>query len=385
MRPWLSTDRLESATDRPSVPTARDWVLAGLVAAITFVETAFRDDMVWRPLAMAMGVILGAAILWRRSHPLPALVLGFGTIMVVDVASLVVADEPVSLFSGGFVLVLVYSLLRRGRVVHAIIGMVVVVLAWAMGVAADGAGSGDAVGGALVLLLAAALGLAMRYRAIIRTQQFEQIRSFERENLARELHDTVAHHVSAIAIQSQAGRFLASAHDTDGTIEALRVIEREASMTLSDMRCMVDALRRDGAAAELALPHTLADIDAMATPSGTVDDPMVEVERRGQLADLSTSVETTLHRVAQECITNARRHARRPTRIAVLLDGRETGVSITVSDDGERVPSSTSTPGYGLVGMTERVALLGGTLHAGPLPDGGWRVEATMPRDGRRP
>ena len=380
-----TVDRLESGGVGPSAPGGQDWVLAGLVAAIALTELVVRDE-VMRPLAAVVGLLVAAAILWRRVAPPPALIVAFGSIMVADIVAVAWLGDPFSLYAGGFVLVLVYSLLRRSNVLRAAIGMVVVLLTWAVTVAIDGEATQDAVGGVLVLLLVAALGLAMRYRAIILLQRFEHVRSRERENLARELHDTVAHHVSAIAIQAQAGRFLASSNNLDGAIDALQVIEQEASMTLSDMRAMVAALRRDGTAVDQAPPHGLSDIDAMATTTGWVaQHPVVEVERRGSLDDLSGSVETTLHRVAQEAVTNARKHARRPTRITVLIDGVDNDVHITVRDDGERSPAGTSPTGYGLVGMTERVALLGGTLRAGPSPDGGWRVEATMPRDGRRP
>jgi signal transduction histidine kinase len=101
----------------------------------------------------------------------------------------------------------------------------------------------DALGGAAVLLLTGAMGVIFRYRAQARHQLVEQARLQERENLARELHDTVAHHVSAVAIQAQAGLLLAQKSSLAGAIEALEIINRETAETLAEMRMMVDALR----------------------------------------------------------------------------------------------------------------------------------------------
>lgn len=103
---------------------------------------------------------------------------------------------------------------------------------------------------------------------------------------------------------------------------------------------------------------------------------------RGELADLPPAVEGALFRVAQESVTNARRHARRATRVEVDVHGCAREVRLTVTDDGAR-PAAVRAGGYGLVGMTERVGLLGGTLEAGPGPERGWMVRATLPRTGR--
>ena len=365
-----------------SGPGVGDWVLAGLVAVTSLTEVLIRDDMAWRPLALVLGLLLSWAILWRRIHPLPALVAAFGAFAVVSVTTVAVAGVPFSLNAGGFVVVLVFALLRWASTARAALGMAVVLMVWAVSVIADSTGTEDAVGGALVLLLAAALGLTVRYRVIILAQQFEHVRANERESLARELHDTVAHHVSAIAVQAQAGRLLVASRDVDAAGEALRVIEQEAALTLTEMRTMVGALREDGGSATLLPPRGLADIDAMTSARGHSPGPVVEVERRGDLGDLREPVQATLYRVAQESVTNAQRHARRPKRIQVLIEGRRRDVRLTVTDDGERALPGPAPHGYGLVGMTERAALLGGHLQAGPLPDGGWRVDVTIPRNG---
>ncbi|HEX6352542.1 sensor histidine kinase [Actinophytocola sp.] len=341
------------------------------MAATALVEAIVRDDV----FTVAFGLTFGITMLWRRTRPLAMVVLGFGVFAVGDLGSVLVTGEPFYSYAGLFVVVLVYSLYRWGTSRQAAIGSAVVLLAWLVSVTTDFPGVADAAGGLVLLLLPAALGVVVRYRRIVRTQRFEQVRFQERELLARELHDTVAHHVSAIAIQAQAGQFLAGTQDLDGAAKALAVIEEEASRTLAEMRAIVGSLR----AAPVPAQRGVADIEGLATADGS---PRIDVEQRGDLGDLRPSVQAALYRVAQESITNAKRHARHATRVHVLVTGDTEHVRLSVSDDGERGLPTARAPGYGLVGMAERVSLLGGTLEAGPGPDHGWTVHATIPRQG---
>jgi signal transduction histidine kinase len=108
----------------------------------------------------------------------------------------------------------------------------------------------------------------------------------------------------------------------------------------------------------------------------------VQVRLTGDLDALSPAVGAATYRIAQESVTNARRHARNATQIDVHVVGGDHAVRLTVCDDGEPVHASSVAMGYGLVGMTERAVLLGGTLAAGPRPDHGWVVDAVLPREG---
>ncbi|MCX2955318.1 sensor histidine kinase [Lentzea sp. NEAU-D7] len=371
--------RMEPDGERPPVRVWRDWVLVAGVAGTAVAEVVVRDDMVWRPAGVVFGVTLALTMLWRRVRPLVALGVGFGGLMVADLAAFFVGGQPFSPYAGMFVVVLVYSLFRWGTGRQTAIGLAVVLLEWLVAVTTDFPGVVDAGGGLVVLLFPAALGVLVRSQHIVHTQRFERIRFQEREMLARELHDTVAHHVSAIAIQAQAGRFLAGSRDLDGAARALEVIEGEASRTLTEMRSMVGSLRRGTGAPEVFAHRGMADIEDLATAEGD-RGLRIDVERCGDLHDLRPSVEAALYRVAQESITNAKRHARHATRVRVLVDGGTDTVRLSVSDDGERALSNSRVPGYGLVGMAERVTLLGGTLEAGPGPDHGWTVHAVIPR-----
>jgi signal transduction histidine kinase len=230
----------------------------------------------------------------------------------------------------------------------------------------------------VVLILAAVLGSTVRYRETARLRELQQMKTSEREQLARELHDTVAHHVSAIAVRAQAGRVLAS-QDPQAALDALGVVEQEASQTLQELRSMVRVLR-DGDA-ELAPQRGVADIAALGRADGSVP---VRVRVSGDLGDLSPGVGAALYRIAQESVTNALQHSHDATGVEVSVTGSPGSVHLEVTDDGAAVATGRRTAGYGLVGMSERAALLGGHLDAGPSEQG-WTVEAVIPRSGGPP
>jgi signal transduction histidine kinase len=158
----------------------------------------------------------------------------------------------------------------------------------------------------------------------------------------------------------------------------LRVIESEASRTLDEMRSMVRILRRDDEVAERAPTAGIEDLRRLARSDGS---PIVDVRVQGDPTTVIPSIATAAFRIAQEAVTNARRHARNATRVDVSVDITPVEIRLEVHDDGDG-PASVKT-GYGVPGMVERAALLGGTCTAGPLATGGWTVTAVLPRSGR--
>ena len=364
----------------PEAPvwTTADRVLVGVLIPVAVVEGGFRPDLAWRGASVVVAVALVLLLPWRRAHPLPVAAVAFGMFACVEVAAIASGVNWEGLGTTAVALLLPYSLCRWGSGREAAVGLTIILVPTTLSVVHDAATVGDAVAGVVVVGLAATIGVAVRSWRNNRSREIEEIKLREREQLARELHDTVAHHVSAIAIRAQAGQALA-ATSSDAALDALRVIEEEASRTLTEMRSMVGSLRH-GEEPDLTPQRGVADIGRLATNAG---DARVNVELSGQLDDLRPSVGAAIYRLAQESITNAVRHARHATRIDVSVTGNDRVVRLTVRDDGEIGPGGAAAPpGFGLVGMAERAKLLGGRLDAGPAPDRGWTVDAVLPKNG---
>lgn len=353
----------------------RDWLLLAALLPATVLEGIFRPDVVWRPVALLIGVGLVITLLWRRTHPLAMVAVGFGTWIVLGLASLLTVGASVGLYTSACVLLLTYALFRWGSGQESIIGLGLMLTSAVIGLAVDWTGVVEAVFGMLVLLVPALLGASVRYRATARGRELDQIKLREREQLARELHDTVAHHVSAITIRAQAGQVVA-ASDPAAAVDALRVIEQEAVRTLDEMRTIVGVLRR-GEAVERVPQKGVSDITRLRTPDHR---PHVDVTLTGDLDDLAPSLGAALYRIAQEAVTNAMRHARHATRVEVRVVGDDDCVRLSVRDDGDASLSGRGPDGYGLIGMSERATLLGGSLVAGPEEGRGWSVDVILPR-----
>lgn len=372
----------EPRAPQPPRRVWRDWALVGIIVLAVAIEGLVRPDLVWRPVSVVVGLAVAVSMLWRRTEPL--LVAGgvFATLALLNTIAIVVGVEWEGLSAGAGALILPYSLFRWASGREAAFGLALMALAFISGVVVDASTLGEMIGGALFLLFPAELGAVVRYQAKLRLRDIDEAKLLEREQLARELHDSVAHHVSAIAIQAQAGRTLAPTHP-EAAGNALEAIEEAASRALTEMRRIVGALRQSEEP-DLAPPPTVADIERLAGTNGT--GPRVIVELSGQLDDLQPSVEAAIYRMAQESVTNAVRHARDATRVTVSVSGDDDVIRLTVTDDGETGSLAAASPqGFGLAGMTERAALLGGTVEAGPRPDRGWTVDATLPRNGPGP
>jgi signal transduction histidine kinase len=354
----------------------RDRVLVGVAMVTALLEGTLREDVTWRPVVTFVTVGLAPVLLWRRTYPLVCVVVGFGTGMALGVASQLAGIPGVGLNTMIYILVLVYALVRWGSGRQIVIGLVMVAVAAVFSIATDYTGPAELFGGFAVLAAAAAGGAAFRYRAESRRRALDQVRSQERVGLARELHDSVAHHVSAITLQAQAGRTMAGKRP-EAALEALAVIEGEASRTLAEMRAMVRVLR-DGAPAEYAPQPGVADLVSLARRD---PDPVIDVELAGDLAGLQPQVDAAVYRMAQEALTNALRHARNASRVEIRVVEGAGRLRLRVTDDGQVDPARPATHGFGLQGMTERVQLLGGTLRAGPTPEGGWAVDAELPME----
>lgn len=361
-----------------TTPVWPDRLPTAVLIPVAIVEGWLREDLLWRPVAVAVGVALLLLLPWRRTRPLLTVAVVFGSLAVLDTASVLAGVDPerTVLWTTAWVLLLPYSLVRWGSGRQIAIGstalLVFPLLAHRAG------GFGDVLLGVLMFTSSGAVGAAFRWRATSRTREVDRVRLREREQLARELHDVVAHHVSAIAVQAQAGRAVAASHP-DRAAEVLEVIEEAASRTLTEMRAIVGVLRDNGDP-DLAPQPGVTDIERLARSTG--DGPRVEVTLAGDLDGISAPVGAAMYRLAQESVTNALRHARHATRIEVRIVADDESVRLTVHDDGETTVADRPSWGYGIVGMTERATLLGGTLAAGPDPARGWTVDVRLPRSG---
>jgi signal transduction histidine kinase len=317
------------------------------------------------------------ATLWRRTHPLAMVVLAFGSTILLTLVDLGIGhDQPVGLDTSVIVLVLVYALTRWGSGRDIVLGSVVVLTTFALAVVVYDIPLGDQVGGFLFLTFPGVVGASVRFWTTSRTRELDRMRSQERVQLARELHDTVAHHVSAIVIRAQAGRVVAGA-DPATAVQALKGIEEEGARTLEAMRAMVVSLRDGNAPAELAPQAGVADLERLArTPAG---GPRIDLRVDGALDELPPALDAAVYRVVQESVTNALRHADGATEVVVRVTAEPDRVRVTVRDDGAGRGHG-HREGYGLTGLRERAMLLGGVLDAGPQPGGGWLVEAELPR-----
>ncbi|MFJ6196925.1 sensor histidine kinase [Micromonospora sp. NPDC092111] len=362
---------------RPANPPRRgwrDWALVALLAAAGSLEGLVRSDLPSPTVVpVLIGVGLTPVLLWRRTRPLLMTVVAFPACALGEV--LVHGDLRMNTLA--FLLFLVFSLSRWGSGREAAFGAAIVAAKITWSAAVGYVGPGDALAGAGVISAALAVGAALRWRARARQREFEQVKLLERERLARDLHDTVAHHVSAMAVRAQAGLAMMETQPS-AAADALRIIEAEASRALAEMRTMVRALRHDEPAERLPTPR-IADLQRLA---GHADHgPAVEVELVGDLDGLPASVAATIYRLAQESVTNARRHAQDATRITVRVVADENMVHLRVSDDGGGPTARVSgRGGFGLIGMRERAHLLGGSVDAGPDRDHGWTVTAALPR-----
>jgi signal transduction histidine kinase len=224
------------------------------------------------------------------------------------------------------------------------------------------------------------LGLYQRWIEVSRRQAVEAARQAERLDIARELHDVVAHHVTGIVVQAQAALLVAHQRP-EVAIDALRSIEGAGTDALGSMRTMVGSLRGDRGAAR-APSASIADIGELVAQAQQSGHPVSWSLDLPPDAELPDAVSGAAFRIVQESLSNVRRHAEPAASVVVRVAGTGDAVEVVVADDGSPARARRSGPaGFGIIGMAERVAALGGTLEAGPTTDAptGWQVRARLP------
>ncbi|HVY09740.1 MAG TPA: sensor histidine kinase [Mycobacteriales bacterium] len=198
----------------------------------------------------------------------------------------------------------------------------------------------------------------------------------ERTRIAREMHDIVAHSLSVVVALAD-GAALTNPTNPDEATEAMRQVSTAGRQALTEMRRLLGVLRDADGEAPLAPQPGLTDI-------GTL---LEQVRAVGLTADLTTSgdprplpptEDAAAYRIVQESLTNTLKHGRNVTRVDVAMSWSDHQLTVDVRDDG-RAAGDVAVPGHGLLGMSERVAIFGGVVSAGPVPGRGWCVTARFP------
>ncbi len=235
----------------------------------------------------------------------------------------------------------------------------------------------------LTIMLMGALGLGVYLRSvdINRNRSLADVRRRERMDLASDLHDFVAHHVTGIVVQAQAAQYLKNG-DAQQYRKAFAAVEHAGIEALTSMRRLVLVLRND----ETAAVRPIGDLEQVQT--------MVEQFNVGEryawlhIAHevdphaLAPEVSATIHRIVQEALTNVNKHGRATATVGVSISRHDNDIEVTVRNDGrarKRSRLGRVGGGFGLAGLRERLEALNGSLRAGPHPEGGWEVFATIP------
>ncbi|OAV63108.1 sensor histidine kinase [Enteractinococcus helveticum] len=199
----------------------------------------------------------------------------------------------------------------------------------------------------------------------------------ERLHIARELHDVVAHHVTVMGVHASAARRLVEAQrDPAVVVEQLEHIEASSAQAVHELQTMVYTLRdQDGSAEPLPDLSQLPELVRQADSTTQT----VTFEMSGQPVEVSAAVELTLYRVAQEALSNARKHAGDDVEVKVELDYGHTAITLSVTDNGTAYDPVLNGTGTGIQGMKERVNAVDGTLEYGPRTPYGWKVIVRVP------
>jgi signal transduction histidine kinase len=200
----------------------------------------------------------------------------------------------------------------------------------------------------------------------------------ERTRIARELHDVVAHNVSVMVVQAGAER-RSLGDDRPATREALEAIEQTGRQALTEMRRLLDMLRKDDDELALAPQPSMEHLELLVSQVREAGMP-VELEVEGEPQPLPAGVDLSAYRIVQEALTNALKHAG-PARALVRVRYRLDELELEILDDGPgaAADATNGAGGHGLIGMRERVSMFGGDLAAGERSGGGYSVHARLP------
>ena len=363
-----------------------DTLVAVLVQALALPATLHAARVA--PWVWVLDAALVVPLVWRRRFPVPVFAIQAGVAFVqwalavrlsADIA-LLVSLYTVAMTQPRRVAVTAVAVLEAGVVLAAV----------------RFAPAGDALGSLIFLsgLVVAAyfLGTSVRNRraylgALVdraaraeleRDQQSRLAATAERTRIARELHDIVAHSLTVVVTLAEAATVSVDS-DPPAARAAMGQVATTGRAALTEMRRLLGVLRTDTVEdpVEFAPAPGLDGVDALVAGARAAGLP-VRLTVGGRPRALAGAMDATAHRIVQESLTNVLKHAVEPSGVEVLMRWEQQGLLLQITDDG-RSAASSGTPGHGLTGMRERLALFGGELSAGPGTAGGWRVRASLP------
>lgn len=393
-----------------------DLVLAGMLfvggiisAALSAISEIYGDEQAPLWQALVYIVVLSAPLALRRRWPAAvAVIVAVAYFVAVSLRIPELYAGNIAMFIALYTVGAWMSNRRAAMLVRVLI--IIGMFAWLIVVmyrdAIDVAREEDVVAGALspylaYLLLQVLLNLlyfggayyfgerawtAAIQRSVLeqRTEDLERERevtaaqavALDRVRIARELHDVVAHHVSVMGVQAGAARVVLDS-DPAQAKQILGGVEDSARQAISELRHLLETLRAPGGDGEDPVSTlTVADIEQLAAASSEAGLP-TKFTVVGDPVPVPSVVAVNLYRIAQESLTNARRHAGIGAEADVRVRYDEDSVELEVVNTGRRVPASRS--GLGQLGMRERALASGGTIELGPRERGGWRVRARVP------
>ena len=369
---------------RPDVALAL--VLLALKLVFVFTGTLMSGGA--GPLSVATAFALTLPLAWRRRAPLPAAAV---------IAAAIVIDDLVSGWNGAVLsfdcaIIVAYSAganARQRQAAAALVLLLAANLVDALGAPGNRAGN-VALAVVVFSVVPWLVGQALRrerHRTVelqklaaeLESQREQRARdavAVERGRIARELHDIVGHAISLIAVQADAASKLVR-HDPERAVEPLGAIQSTSRGALAEMRQLVGLLRDGESEAPLEPQPGVGDIDALVQSVRRSGLP-VTFEVKGDPRPLPATLDLAAYRIVQEGLTNVRKHARNAhAHVTVLYNAGE--IQVEVRNSGDRASDRAAPGGHGVLGIRERVTLLGGSLEANPQPGGGFALRARLP------
>ncbi len=390
MKPWEKLTNRQLLFD---ALVAAVVLVLGLIGRIDLVESSevifSREE---DALHFLLIVSMAAPLVLRRVYPIPVFVVVLGS-WIVD-RGLDYPDTPAAFAVGVVFYTIGVELDRRTSLLIGGVSSAILVGWTAVGIAVlDSVHTGAIFYTLIATLTPLLLGREIHERRLRveelerraeraekeREERAQRAVTEERARIARELHDVVAHQMTVMTIQAEGARRVADGSDAR-IVEALDTIKEAGHSALAEMRRLVGLLRdenQDGS--DLTPLPNLGDLSVLVDQMEAAG-LAVDVEMSGSVRPLPESVELSAFRLIQESLTNTARHGGPDVSAQVKVTYGDDSLDLLVVDDGRgSAANSSNGGGHGLVGMKERVAVLGGTLAAGPGPGGGYRVHAVIP------